>query len=109
METIQPEHTLSIDAEVRGEVARLRLIGYVDPSTCGQFHGHAKALLDEGVTRLTVETAGLTFADSSCLNVLIELSNELRERNGELTVEGAPPLLVRLLAVTGLSDVLNIN
>ena len=55
-----------------------------------------------GPTRVELDTAAVTFIDSSGLSALIKAASILRDRDGNLTNPSAP--LARLLDVAGITD-----
>lgn len=66
----------------------------------------AKALgtAAEKHARVVVDTTGVTFADSSFLNLLLDL-----HRQTELRLAGPPPQLRRILELTGADTVLDVR
>ncbi|WP_445067069.1 STAS domain-containing protein [Streptomyces sp. SAS_281] len=77
----------------------------------GSCDAQSIARLEEALTtaawthpKVVLDASGITFADSSVLNLLI-----LTHRAGTLRVAAPPPHLQRLLRITGLDAVLHVR
>ncbi|MEV6576478.1 STAS domain-containing protein [Streptomyces sp. NPDC051577] len=79
------------------EVRVIVCVGDFDAETLGGLKAASAAAIDDsGVRRIVLDIGGVTFADSSMLNVMILLLN-----SGRLVLAGImPPQLGRLLEVT---------
>jgi anti-anti-sigma factor len=99
---------LRIDvAHLDGE-AVLAIHGEVDMACADQLRaaiaeGHA------GSAVVVLDLAGVSFMDSSGLNVLIRESMSEGVSNGQLRLRNPPPHVVNLFAVTGVDRVLTIE
>ena len=61
-------------------------------------------LIEAGCTALTLDLAGVTFADANALGLLVRTKRTLEAQGGSLDVAHHDnPYVTRLLAVTGLS------
>lgn len=87
-------------------VRGLKLSGEADASN---FQALAEALfsqLPEGVTRLIVDLAGLSFIDSLALRPLVQAARVLRSRHGGLTVLQPQRAVLQALQVSGASTLM---
>ncbi|WP_424185592.1 STAS domain-containing protein [Actinokineospora sp. G85] len=81
-------------------------VGELDMYNSGEFRQDLADLLADD-TELVVDLAGLSFVDSSGLSVFIAVHKAaLSHRDARLVLRDVPPFLSRILAVTGLSAVL---
>lgn len=76
----------------------------IDPSTADDFAA-TLAQVPAGAT-VQVDCAAVEFIDSSGLRVLIEARQRYQEGGGQLQVVNPSPTVLRLLELTGLSDLL---
>ena len=74
----------------------VRISGEFDAAQCPEFERRVRATMDSGLP-VRIDAAGVSFIDSSALNVLMHL-----RRIGTLTVDRGNVLIDRLLALTGL-------
>ncbi len=82
----------------------------------GEIDAHTAPNLERELTKRIAETgsalldtAGVTFMDSSGLRVLIGATNESRSRGGDLTIAGPTPVVRRLIEISGLADHLRVT
>ena len=80
----------------------LRLHGELDVSNRYALRRALHAIVEQDPQALEVDLSGLSFADCSILSVLVSAHRRLAERNHELIIAGARPIVRRLLAITGL-------
>ncbi len=76
--------------------------GELDLATAPKLRAVLVEALDEGFQELTLELSGIGHMDSTGLAVLIGLRERLKD-HGKLVVAGAPPAVLRVLDMTGLS------
>lgn len=102
--------SLEVSVEQAADGAVLALAGEMDSHNCGSV---ADAIDREFPSSLPghvrVDAAGLQFIDSSGINALLQLREQLAARGGRLTVTGATPTVRRVLEITGLLDVLGVQ
>ena len=77
--------------------------GELDLAAVDQFLDRARAGLDGQV--LTLDFAGVTFVDSTGLGALVRLREEARAGGGDVVLTHVPRQVVRILEITGLSEV----
>jgi anti-anti-sigma factor len=105
------ELTIQIDQSQAGAgVVTARLAGDVDPSTVASLLGELQVVLLDGALReLVIDLGGVEFMDSSGIRVLIDVHNQMRERDGVLVLEQVPPTVRSVLEITGLADHLELR
>ena len=89
--------------------AVVALRGEVDLFTAPRFMEALLEAVDDGARRVTVDLSGVTFVDSTALGVLIGASKRLQARSGTLHVVCPNPNVLRILEITGLDRVLDID
>jgi anti-anti-sigma factor len=98
---LRPPPAFEVRGERRGDVSVLVLSGEVDVAASGA----VRARVDEAAAgRLVVELSEVTFVDSSGLRELLRARMECERRGGRLVLAGVPPVLERLLDLTGTSS-----
>ncbi|WP_156756866.1 STAS domain-containing protein [Actinokineospora pegani] len=94
------------NAAVAGGRVLVTAVGELDMHNSGEFRQDLLDLLADD-TELVVDLAGLSFVDSSGLSVFIAVHKAALSHSGAcLVLRDVPPFLNRILAVTGLSAVL---
>ncbi|MGN6780227.1 MAG: STAS domain-containing protein [Marmoricola sp.] len=100
---------LDIQTEREGTRATVALVGELDMLNAPDVTDDLTALLDDGVTELSVTLTGLEFIDSSGLSALIGVHQDAEARGARLTLVSPHERVVRLLHVTGLGDVFELS
>lgn len=100
---------LDIQTERDGTRAAVALVGELDMLNAPDVTDDLTALLDDGVTDLSVTLTGLEFIDSSGLSALIGVHQDAESRGARLTLVSPHERVVRLLHVTGLGDVFELS
>ena len=100
---------LDMQTDRDGNRAAVVLVGELDMLNAPDLTDHLTALLDDGVTELSVTLTGLEFIDSSGLSALIGVHQDADARGGRLTLVSPHERVVRLLHVTGLGDVFEVS
>lgn len=85
----------------------LELTGELDLSSVPILEGALEGI-DPGVEQVTLDLAGLTFLDSSGLNVFANTRVALRSEGCELVLRAPRPTVLRTLTVAGLADVFDL-
>jgi anti-sigma B factor antagonist len=78
--------------------------GEIDMEHAGLLANQFDELIGQGVTVVVVDLADASFLDSSGLRVIVRAGEQLRERGGQLLLEGASGAVARILEVTGLLE-----
>jgi len=103
--------TIDVDSSQADDgIVRVRLEGELDPASAPRLQREMQALLFTAAPReLVLDFQGVTFMDSSGIRTVIELSNQLRDREGVLVLEKVPETPRRVLEVTGLTEHLDLR
>lgn len=90
-------------------VAVINVQGEVDVYTAPKLREEIHKQLDQGATKIVVDLTNVAYMDSSGLGVLIGALKRAREENGDLVVASPNPRISRILDVTGLSKIFNVQ
>jgi anti-anti-sigma factor len=82
--------------------------GEIDLQTCPQL-AQAAFIIPLGGKPLYLDLAGVSFMDSSGLNLLVLLRRRLQAEGGRLAVTGLQPQPARLLQITGAYDLFAVD
>jgi anti-sigma B factor antagonist len=91
-----------------GTVATLKLDGELDMATAPDLTHCFHLLVDEGHVRVVADMSELDFIDSTGLGALVGGLKRLREHDGDIVLKDPKPLVVKLLALTGLDKVFTV-
>jgi anti-sigma B factor antagonist len=94
---------LDLESRTSDDGASVVLRGEVDMATAPQLREALFAILDTGVTSITIDCRGLEFLDSSGIGVLIAVRKRLGD-DGTLTLEAPPAHVRKVLELTGVTD-----
>lgn len=86
-------------------MGRIRLLGEIDHSAVQQLDQAVTDVLDQGVDRLVVDFAELSFFDSACISALVRARSQAEARGGTITLANVNRYARRILDLTGLSPV----
>jgi anti-anti-sigma factor len=103
--TLTPVRTIASD-DWRAAVA---LHGEFDVANASELGAELGRHLDEGRKLIRVDARRVEFIDSTALDELISASERCRADHGSLILTNVPPCMRRLLAVTGLDQVLLVD
>lgn len=92
-----------------GDVALLALDGELDLEMLSRVAGAVGQLRADGFRRLVIDLSTLTFCDSSGLGALLRASRSLRADGGRCVVAGARGPVRRLMEVTDIGRVLELE
>jgi anti-sigma B factor antagonist len=87
----------------------LTLSGEADMTSVPELSAAFAAQVDAGVRDLTVDLAGLRFADSAAIRVLVKASRALRDRGGTLALSCPQPSVARTLSLLGVDRVIPVH
>ena len=92
-----------ITDEHHGEVPVVTIAGEIDSSNSADVADRLRAALSNRSEALIVDLSPTTYIDSAGINVLFQISIELRQRQQQLHVVVAQPSpIARMLAIVGL-------
>jgi anti-sigma B factor antagonist len=101
------DERLTISTAATGGTTTLTLDGDLDPSSSPQLaNAIADALAVDGLEDLVLDVAGLAFIDSSGLSALVNGHADAAEAGVAFSVANPTSLCERLIAATGLTDLL---
>jgi anti-sigma B factor antagonist len=87
----------------------VHVTGEVDVASAGLLKDTLYSVVDEGHDRVVVDTAEMSFIDSSGLGVLVGALKRVRERDGALVLRGLQPPARKVIDITGLDEVFTIE
>lgn len=85
------------------------LSGEVDISTAAELSELVSGQLADGTRLLTIDVAGLDFADTASIRVFLLAARTLRQRGGDLVLLRPQRALARVLEILGAGEVLAIR
>jgi anti-sigma B factor antagonist len=95
---------LHITHEQRGSHVVLVVVGELDLVTAPELTSAALAAIDSGARDVIIDAHALSFCDSSGLTAFVRIANRLDNGNGRLAIAGPPPIVRRVLEVSGLDE-----
>jgi anti-anti-sigma factor len=87
----------------------ITLSGETDMSTAAELSELVTAQLSGGTLHLTVDAAGLRFADSASVRVLVLAARTLRQRDGGLILLRPRRAVARMLEIVGADQVITVR
>lgn len=97
----------SVSAGESGPV--ITLSGEADITTTAELSELITGQLAEETQQLTVDVAGLDFADTAAIRVLLVAARRLRQRGGDLVLLRPQRALARVLEILGADEVVTIQ
>jgi anti-anti-sigma factor len=97
----------SVSAGESGPV--ITLSGETDVTTVAELSKLVTAQLSGGTLHLTIDAAGLSFADSASVRVLALAARTLQQRGGGLVLLRPQRVLTRILEVMGVDQMITIR
>ena len=99
---------LTISSGSRGASTVVRVGGEIDAFSAPRLREWLEAEINAGHTHLVVDLEDVGFMDSSGLSALIGGLAAARSRNGSLSLAGPGERILKVLTITGLTDVFEI-
>ncbi|WP_160147260.1 STAS domain-containing protein [Thermomonospora echinospora] len=98
----EPDFDVTVHSGEAGLViARIR--GELDLATADRLHRLVHAAMSSGRrARVLLDLGGVTFCDAQGLSALVRIANDAQGGGGELSLTRIPPVIARLLRLTGL-------
>jgi len=94
----------SVHLHSDGETWAVHVHGDVDVDTAPRLQARLDEVLERGARVVVLHLDGVSFLDSSGLRVIAHAANRLRDRDGQLLLEGASGAVQRTLQITGMID-----
>ncbi|MFC9808588.1 STAS domain-containing protein [Streptomyces griseoaurantiacus] len=101
--------TDALDPSIRltgDRTAVVAVVGDVDLHTASALRTRAQAVLDQGAPHLVLDMEQVDFVDSTGLTTLIVLLQAAQAAGGSLRVARIPERLVRMVTITGVSQLI---
>ena len=95
--------------EVVGDVGVIRISGDVDHVSAPDLQAVADKLLHDGARCLVFDCSEVDFVDSAGLDVLVQTRQHAHDHGGTVTVRRPNNLMYRLLQLTALTSVLQVD
>jgi len=95
---------LELEVQQQGEAATLRMRGELDAFTAPELADLCGSVYARGGREIVIDLTDTTFLDSSGLRALIGARQLFGSDGGTVRLEHPNEAVVRLLAITGLSD-----
>jgi anti-sigma B factor antagonist len=89
-------------------VALVSIVGSLDSLTAGDLLNAMAGAVKKGRTRLVADFSGVEYTSSAGLRVILATVKELRQKGGDLRIAGARPNVLRVLEVSGLTNILKL-
>ena len=97
-------HDFEVTCSFGGDIVVLGVRGEVDIATAPQLGALLDAVVDQGYASISLDLADLDFMGSTGVDVVASVVSRLGAVGGGLTIRSAPTLVIRLLEITGLSE-----
>ncbi|MGW0080831.1 STAS domain-containing protein [Streptomyces sp. NPDC003393] len=98
------QNPLSVEVTVpREDVALLTAQGYLDVDTATELQAHLANQLHHGRRHFLLDLSGVPFMDSSGMNIILRVYQEVRDRPGSVHIIAPTPPVRRVLDLTGVS------
>jgi anti-sigma B factor antagonist len=100
--------SLTVHTEQHDDVVVVSVAGELDMATAPQLQDEITDLLDRGYKQFVFDLDNLSFCDSTGLSVFIRTKNNCDEANGQVRLAAPQRAVLRVLQVSGLTEVLKI-
>lgn len=87
----------------------VKVHGEVDVYTAPKMKEEMQRSIESGLTKVVVDLSGVAYMDSSGLGVLIGALKRAREAGGDLIVAAPNARIARIMDVTGLGRIFNLQ
>jgi anti-anti-sigma factor len=87
----------------------VRFAGELDAAPADQAYGYVRDVIDAYGGEVLLDVAGLSFCDARGLGVLARMSRHAGRAGSFFHLVAPPPLLVKIIRITGLEDMLPVH
>ena len=102
--------SLTVRAEREGTILRVVLSGELDAHTAAVVGAAVDPELEQaGLSGVVVDSGELSFMDSAGISELLRIQRVLADRGASIRVENAGPTVRRVLEITGLLEILDVQ
>jgi anti-sigma B factor antagonist len=105
---MNPDANFEMAETDRGGVPVVKVQGEVDVSTAPELRERLLAIAEEGKPVVIVDLSDVSFIDSTALGVLVSALKRFRSGGGDLKLVVTEPHIVKVLEITGLTEVFEI-
>lgn len=99
-----PQTPFEMQSTNDGSAGRVTLTGELDIATVPRVQQAVDAMLAEGVSRITIDLAGVGFVDSSGLRLFIVLDQRATSEGWTLALTRPTPQALTVFRVSGVED-----
>jgi anti-sigma B factor antagonist len=100
---------VQVTTDVHDGVATMTVAGEVDGANADELEAVFSEALGDGARSLVIDCAELAFIDSMGLAAIIAANTEAGLQFGTVTIRNASPMVLRLLKITGIDRILEIE
>ena len=100
--------TLSCRASQAGQ-STVTFAGELDAASADQAYGYVRDTIDAHPGQVLLDVAGLSFCDARGLGALARMSRHARQAGSSVHLVAPPPLLVKIIRITGLQHTLPVH
>lgn len=100
---------VSFDVEDHDGRPVLHVAGEIDVYTAPRLRERLLELAHSGATTVVADLSGVSFVDSTGLGVLVSGLKRFREAGGDLVLVVTQPQVLKVLEITGLTEVFTIH
>ncbi len=97
-----------VEKSAEGQIAILKLAGFLDAHTAPEFEAAMQGLIDEGKNRIIVECSGLTYISSAGLGVFMGFVEDIRDRGGDIKICSLVPKVQQVFELLGFHQLFHI-
>lgn len=100
---------ISVTTSEAGQVHIVHVSGEIDVTSAAVLRDALEALIADGRRRLTLDLTHVSFMDSTGLGIVVGRLRRLTRHGGTLTVAASHARVLRVFAITGLDQVLQLH
>jgi len=93
---------MKIQVDAMGDVSVVHCGGSLDADSVANFKKVTNGLVEQGIQKIVVDCAALTFVDSMGLGAMISLLRRVRQHDGDLKVAGLSEDVKTIFEITRL-------
>jgi len=98
-----------VESRLEGTVATLIVLGELDVATSVSLQQVAFRMLESGLMSMRLDLSGVSFMDSSGLSTLVAIMNAAEDAQQSLALVRPSRSVARILRISGLDQVLEID
>ncbi len=98
---------MTIEKELNGAVATLKVVGRLDTQTAPELEKELDAIFS-GLQSLTLDMGGLEYVSSAGLRVILK-AQKVMNKQGSMKLTGVSDSIMEVFEITGFVDILTIE